>query len=178
VDIRLKGFTTGLLHHKYAIIDAEPSGFIPYVITGSHNWSSSAENSNDENTLIIQDAQIANFYLQEFAARYYEASGVDSIFITDIVDELRMPDDYSLSQNYPNPFNPVTKIDFSIPLRSRVELNIYNTLGEKAAVLVNEEMETGHHQVAFDASDLPSGVYFYRIIAGEFNQTKKLILLK
>lgn len=178
VDIRLKGFTTGLLHHKYAIIDAEPSGFTPYVITGSHNWSSSAENSNDENTLIIQNEQIANFYLQEFAARYYEASGADSIFITDIIDELKVPFDYSLSQNFPNPFNPVTNINFSIPVKDRVELNVYNTLGEKAATLVNEEMEAGNHLVAFDASNLPSGVYFYRIIAGEFNHTKKLILLK
>jgi hypothetical protein len=89
-----------------------------------------------------------------------------------------LPEHYSLSQNFPNPFNPVTNINFSIPLKNRVELNVYNTLGEKAATLVNEEMEAGHHQVAFDASDLPSGVYFYRIIAGEFNHTKKLILLK
>lgn len=178
VDIRLKGFTTGLLHHKYAVIDAEPVGHTSYVITGSHNWSSSAENSNDENTLIIQDAQIANFYMQEFAARYYEASGVDSIFITDIVDELKMPDDYSLSQNYPNPFNSATKINFSIPIRCRVEFSVYNSLGEKAAALLNEDMEAGNHQVTFEASNLPSGVYFYRIVAGEFNQTKKLILLK
>ena len=87
VDIRLKGFTNGLLHHKYAIVDAEPFGYTPYVITGSHNWSSSAENSNDENTLIIQDDQIANFYLQEFAARYYEAGGTDSISVITDVNE-------------------------------------------------------------------------------------------
>lgn len=178
VDIRLKGFTTGLLHHKYAIIDAEPTGFTPYLITGSHNWSSAAENSNDENTLIIQDDLIANLYLQEFAARYYEANGNDSIFVTGIEDNLELPSTYSLSQNYPNPFNPVTNINFSIPQKSKVELNIYNTLGQKVTTLINEEKEVGSYKLTFDAANLPSGVYFYRITADSFNETKKLILLK
>jgi hypothetical protein len=178
VDIRLKGFTTGLLHHKYAVVDAEPLGYTAYVITGSHNWSSSAENSNDENTLIIQDAQIANFYLQEFAARYYEASGTDSIFVTGIVDELKVMVDYSLSQNYPNPFNPTTNISFSIPMKSKVELNVYNTLGQKVTTLVNEQKDAGNHIVVFNASNLPSGVYFYRISADNYSETRKLILLK
>lgn len=178
VDVRLKGFTIGLLHHKYAIVDAEPFGFTPYVITGSHNWSSSAENSNDENTLIIQDAQIVNFYLQEFAARYYEANGNDSIIVTDVEDDLALPISYSLSQNYPNPFNPITNIDYSISQRSKVELNIYNTLGQKVITLVNEFKEAGNHTLKFNAVNLPSGVYLYRISTGEFSQTKKLILLK
>lgn len=178
IDIRLKGFSTGLLHHKYAVVDAEPAGFTPYLVTGSHNWSSSAENSNDENTLIIQDAQIANFYLQEFAARYYEANGNDSIFVTDILDNYELPVYFSLSQNYPNPFNPNTKISFSIPQRVKVELAVYNTLGEKISSLVNEVKEPGNYIVMFNAENLTSGVYFYRISAGEFSQTKKLILVK
>ncbi|MBI5215025.1 MAG: DUF1573 domain-containing protein [Ignavibacteriae bacterium] len=78
VDVHLAA-GSGLLHHKYALVDAENSAGTPYTITGSHNWSSSAENSNDENTLIVQDARVANLYLQEFAARYYEAGGSDSI---------------------------------------------------------------------------------------------------
>jgi len=178
VDIRLKGFTTGLLHHKYAIVDAEPLGLFPYVITGSHNWSSSAENSNDENTLIIQDDQIVNYYLQEFTARYYEAGGSDSIFITDILADYQVPTEYSLSQNFPNPFNPITNINYSVPMRNNVELVIFNTLGEKIRILVNEVKNAGNYNVTFDASNLPSGVYFYRISAGEFIQTKKLLLLK
>ncbi|NWF88968.1 MAG: T9SS type A sorting domain-containing protein [Ignavibacteriaceae bacterium] len=178
IDVRLKGFSTGLLHHKYAIIDAEPTGFTPFVITGSHNWSSSAENSNDENTLIIQDAQIANFYLQEFAARYYEASGTDSIIVTDIFEETLPSSEFFLAQNYPNPFNPITIIDFSIPYPSKVELAIYNLLGEKITVLKDAEMNMGNHRVSFDASDMSAGVYFYRLSAGGFSQTKKLTLLK
>ncbi len=178
VDIRLKGFTNGLLHHKYAIVDAEPTGYTSYVVTGSHNWSSAAENSNDENTLIIQDNQIANFYLQEFAARYYEANGSDSIFVTDIEDDFELPVSYSLSQNYPNPFNPITNINFSIPQKSKVELMIYNTLGQRVTTLINQEKEAGSYKLTFDAANLPSGVYFYRITAGNFIETKKLILLK
>jgi len=150
----------------------------PYVITGSHNWSSSAENSNDENTLIIQDDQIVNYYLQEFTARYYEAGGSDSIFITDILADYQVPTEYSLSQNFPNPFNPITNINYSVPMRNNVELVIFNTLGEKIRILVNEVKNAGNYNVTFDASNLPSGVYFYRISAGEFIQTKKLLLLK
>ncbi|MBI4811066.1 MAG: DUF1573 domain-containing protein, partial [Ignavibacteriales bacterium] len=78
IDVHLKG-GSGLLHHKYAIIDADWLGESQYVITGSHNWSNSAEYSNDENTLIVEDDRITNLYLQEFAARYYEAGGTDSI---------------------------------------------------------------------------------------------------
>ncbi|MBI4546892.1 MAG: choice-of-anchor D domain-containing protein [Ignavibacteriae bacterium] len=78
VDIHLKG-GSGLLHHKYAIVDAEDVAGTPYTITGSHNWSNSAETRNDENTLIVQDSRVANLYLQEFGARYYEAGGTDSI---------------------------------------------------------------------------------------------------
>jgi len=183
VDIRLKGFSNGLLHHKYAIVDAEPLGYTPYVITGSHNWSSSAENSNDENTLIIQDELVGNFYLQEFAARYYEAGGTDSInIVTTVENEIEIPDNYILYQNYPNPFNPVTTIKYSIPNAGKVELIIYNELGQKVDVLVNEFENIGNYSVQFNASSvnggLASGIYFYRLSSGDFIQVKKLILLK
>lgn len=179
IDIRLKNFSPGLLHHKYAIVDAEPLGYIPYVITGSHNWSSAAENSNDENTLIIQDDQIANFYLQEFAARYYEAGGTDSInIVTSVTNEWEVPTEFSLEQNYPNPFNPVTTIKYSIPNSGKVDLTLYNSIGEEIVKLVSEYQETGNYIVQFNASYLASGVYFYRIISGDFVQTKKMMLLK
>lgn len=81
IDVHLKG-GSGLLHHKYAITDADHLGGVHYTVTGSHNWSNSAEGSNNENTLIIESARVANLYLQEFAARYYEAGGTDSITVT------------------------------------------------------------------------------------------------
>lgn len=181
IDIRLKGFSTGLLHHKYAVVDAEPLGYSPYVITGSHNWSSAAENSNDENTVIIQNDLIANFYLQEFAARYYEANGTDSINIISSVDDLElMLNEYNLYQNYPNPFNPSTTIAYSIPEYSKVSLIIYNTLGQKVAELVNDYQYPGKYKVDFsaDSKGLSSGVYFYSLKAGEYYAVKKFLLLK
>ncbi len=178
VDIRLKGFSDGLLHHKYAIIDAEPYGYPASVITGSHNWSSSAENSNDENTLIIQNDQVANYYLQEFAARYYEAGGMDSILISSVDDIFSTPTSYSLYQNYPNPFNPVTTIRFQIPSRQKVELTVFDILGREVANLLNEEKLAGVYEVKFNASNLASGVYFYRLKTQDFIESKKLLLLK
>ncbi len=178
VDIRLKGFTTGLLHHKYAVIDAEPFGYNAFVITGSHNWSSSAENVNDENTLIIQDDQVANFYLQEFAARYYEAGGQDSL-VTSVDEESEtIPVQFSLYQNYPNPFNPVTSIRFDVPFTQKVELSVYDVLGRKVKELYNNVVNAGQYSVEFNASGLASGVYIYRIKSDSFTDSKKLLLLK
>jgi phosphatidylserine/phosphatidylglycerophosphate/cardiolipin synthase-like enzyme len=180
VDIRLKGFTSGLLHHKYAIVDAEPFGYTPYVITGSHNWSSSAENSNDENTLIIQDNQVANFYLQEFAARYYEAGGTDSINTITGADKNTntVPTKFSLLQNYPNPFNPVTTIRFEVPLSQKVELNVFDILGRKVKELYNDIAPVGVLSVEFSANDLASGMYIYQLKTKEFSISKKMVLLK
>ncbi len=85
---------------------------------------------------------------------------------------------FSLSQNYPNPFNPTTTITYSIPTNSFVTLKIYNLLGSEIATLVNEEKSYGTYKVNWDAQNLSSGVYFYKMQAGNFSETKKLILLK
>ncbi len=86
--------------------------------------------------------------------------------------------DYNLMQNYPNPFNPTTTINFAIPKQSVVKLVVYNIIGEKVAELINEEISAGYHSVNFDASNLVSGVYFYRLVANDFIETKKLVLLR
>jgi len=86
VDIHLKGGGSGLLHHKYTSIDGDQPTGPSYLETGSHNYSSSAENSNDENSLFFESKRIANLYLQEFVARYYEAGGTDSIHVTSAPD--------------------------------------------------------------------------------------------
>lgn len=88
------------------------------------------------------------------------------------------PLQYSLLQNYPNPFNPSTTINYELPHASQVSLTVYDMLGREVSVLVNERREAGVHEVKFDGSGLASGVYFYRIQAGSFVQTKKLLLLK
>ena len=86
--------------------------------------------------------------------------------------------DFALLANYPNPFNPTTTIEYSIPEASFVELKIYDILGGEVASLVKENKPSGKHSVKFNASNLPSGIYFYRIVSGNFTATKKLIILK
>jgi len=94
------------------------------------------------------------------------------------VSEMNLPDEFGLSQNYPNPFNPSTIIRYALPYKSNVSLTVFNTLGQQVAQLANGDMEAGYHQVQFDGNGLSSGVYFYRIHAGDFVETKRLILLK
>jgi hypothetical protein len=89
-----------------------------------------------------------------------------------------LPLDYVLYQNYPNPFNPSTTIQYSIPKKSSVTLKVYDILGNEVTSLVNEEKHPGVYSVIFNARGLASGVYFYRITAGEFRKTKKMILMK
>jgi len=91
---------------------------------------------------------------------------------------LNHPQDFNLFQNYPNPFNPSTTIEYSIPEASFVKLKVYDILGGEVASLVKENKPAGKHSVKFDASNLPSGIYFYRIVSGNFSATKKLILIK
>ena len=85
---------------------------------------------------------------------------------------------FSLAQNYPNPFNPSTQIDFSIPQQSNVQLKVYNTLGQVVATLVNGNLSAGSHSVNFDARNLASGMYIYRLSAGNYTSVKKMMLLK
>ncbi len=117
----------------------------------------------------------------------------DTSFVVSVEDEKgTIPTEFKLYQNYPNPFNPVTKIKYTIPTsplnpspyqgegqRERlVSLKVYDVLGKEVAILVNEEKKAGYHSIDFNGSDLPSGVYFYRLQAGSFVQTRKMILLK
>jgi hypothetical protein len=85
---------------------------------------------------------------------------------------------FVLEQNYPNPFNPSTTIKFELPRASHVNLTVYDVLGRELSRLVNERMDAGYHDVKFDGSALASGVYFYRLQAGSYVQTKKLMLLR
>ena len=89
-----------------------------------------------------------------------------------------VPVDYYLSQNYPNPFNPTTQISYAIPSAGNVRLVVYDILGREIATLVNEFKTAGYYGVNFDASNLASGIYVYRIEAGDFRDTKKMLLIK
>jgi hypothetical protein len=88
------------------------------------------------------------------------------------------PGSYGLAQNYPNPFNPTTTIRYAIPRPGHVILKVYNLAGQEVATLVSEKKPAGAHEVGWNAGDLPSGVYVYRLQAGEFNEAKKVLLVK
>ena len=91
---------------------------------------------------------------------------------------LSSPEDFSLSQNYPNPFNPSTIISWQSPVGSYQTLKVFDVLGNEVATLVNEYKTAGSYSVTFEAGNLSSGIYYYTISAGDFHQTKKLVLLK
>jgi serine protease len=101
------------------------------------------------------------------------------IIVTDVEeDNIAAPTEFALDQNYPNPFNPRTKIKFSLPENAFTTLKIYDVLGKEVATLINEEKPAGNHDVEFDAERLTSGFYIYRIQAGNYVDSKKMILLK
>ena len=107
----------------------------------------------------------------------YKEGGVVSVEENPTLREI-VPNKYLLSQNYPNPFNPSTTIKYSVPKLSFVTIKIYDVLGSEIATLVNEEKPIGTYALNWNAANLSSGVYFYLLQAGDFVQTKKMILLK
>lgn len=98
--------------------------------------------------------------------------------LTDISDDpsQKVPFDFEVSPNFPNPFNPVTKITYSLPTSQSVQLKVYDVLGREVATLVNSYQEAGTYNIQFDASGLVSGIYYYRIQAGKFTKTHKMLL--
>ena len=110
---------------------------------------------------------------------YDAASGnFTTNYTTGIDEKVVKINAFKLYNAYPNPFNPSTKINYSVPMRSIVSLKIFDLLGNQVSELVNREIEPGTYDINFNAINLPSGVYFYRLRAGSFVETKKMILLK
>jgi|GEM_PF-2036609 len=104
--------------------------------------------------------------------------GDDDQVAVDAAGAIEIPVTYQLSQNYPNPFNPVTQLRYGLPRATTVRLEIFNVLGQKIATLVDGPVEAGYHVAVWDAGDVASGIYFYRLVAGDFTETKKMLLLK
>lgn len=100
------------------------------------------------------------------------------VVITGVDDEKQIPTEFSLMQNYPNPFNPFTTITYHLPKTTNVELKVYDVIGNEIATLVNEEKPVGIYNVQFTMNNLSSGIYFYKLTAGDYVSTKKMILLK
>jgi hypothetical protein len=118
----------------------------------------------------------------QLETRFYNGgfnfSHIEFELVSTDVEEFSQPTEFKLSQNYPNPFNPATIINFSLAESRKVSLKVYDVLGNLVRILIDDFMEAGNHQVTFDAENLSAGVYYYKLEAGNFTSTKKLILIK
>lgn len=167
-------------------------------ITAINAYEDVVENSNDPSEILAAEISIIEIYVMmnsgsgdamSYTGRY---SSLKPIGLRDAMRMIRekmghsnnqlvtnlIPKQFSLSQNYPNPFNPLTTIKYAIPNNTKVTLKVYDILGKLIRTLVNEYKNAGNYSVSFDGSSLASGVYFYKIEAGTFVQSKKMVLVK
>lgn len=119
----------------------------------------------------------------EFAPRFNRPIVLQIPQAVEIGDNGNLPTNYSLAQNYPNPFNPETNFDFALPRASNVELTIFNVLGQKVVTLIDQKMDAGTYRETWNGTSesgapVASGIYFYRLTAGDFVTTKKMMMLK
>ncbi len=137
-----------------------------YTISSVIYW----DQDEDGNINDPADDDVTNDSLSDKVNAYVESTSLD---------EQRLSiEDFYLFQNRPNPFNPSTVISWQLPVHSRVELSIYNILGEKVSILVSERKVVGYHLIEWDASNFAGGIYYYQIKAGEFRDVKKMLLIK
>jgi hypothetical protein len=156
--------------YKANILEAHPSAY---------EWlGSTTADSNGVFSFEIADPTIETLSLTATSLLGNTSKFASLEIITSIEDENHLPTIFSLEQNYPNPFNPATHIGFSLPEATFITLKVYNSLGEEVTTLLNGFENAGMKTVAFNASDLPSGIYYYRIQADKYVETKKMILLK
>ncbi|MDP4114760.1 MAG: T9SS type A sorting domain-containing protein [Bacteroidota bacterium] len=117
--------------------------------------------------------------LESYISHFSKVVGTQMYKVTSVSDGINnLPGNYSLEQNYPNPFNPSTNINFSLPEKSNVQLKVFNIVGMEIATIYSGQLEAGNHTFKFDASKLSSGMYLYKLTAGNFVQTRKMLLLK
>ena len=186
--------TTYLIVLKHQIIAGTPNDvvslFINPVITGKEPVANLTATCIGTTSTTGDIADVGKFGIRQGNAGTPNAS-IDGIRVSDnwglavngtptAVEEKNsvLPTKFDLSQNYPNPFNPSTVIKYQVSQNSFVNVNVYDVLGNQVRILVREEKAAGNYELRFDASSLPSGVYFYSIQAGSFTQTKKMILMK
>jgi len=130
-------------------------------------------NNTDPLSGVLDEVRIFNYALSDAEVQAIYESLTDVEIIKETV-----PNEFGLAQNYPNPFNPKTVIGYSLPVTCDVELSVYNILGQKVSTLVNKHQNAGNYKVYFNASKLSSGTYFYKLISGEFEETRKMLLIR
>ncbi len=158
------------------------------IIAGSDGFGVYLSTNNGTNWIPINDG-FGNPNLRAYSLSIfnnYIFTGTDYSIYRRLVSEIIaiepisnvVPKQFSLSQNYPNPFNPTTKIKFALPKNSLTSLVVYDALGRVAETVINEQLISGTYEVDFDGSNFSSGVYYYKLITGDFAETKKMILMK
>jgi photosystem II stability/assembly factor-like uncharacterized protein len=168
-DIQMVNASTGFA--------AGHSGYIFKTYNGGINWHRLQFYTNiDFSSLFFANETTGYFTRDDGKIIKTTNGGGNPIGIQQVSSEI--PDGFSLEQNYPNPFNPETKIEFSIPVSGYVKLTIYDALGKEIAVPVEQVLQAGSYEADWDASGLPSGVYFYRFTSGEYSNTKKMLMVK
>ncbi|PIP28665.1 hypothetical protein COX28_03575, partial [Candidatus Kuenenbacteria bacterium CG23_combo_of_CG06-09_8_20_14_all_39_39] len=128
--------------------------------------------ANDGSLSVEMPEKVLDYKVEAVKFDQLSTTGVKSL------KEVSIPNNFSLNQNYPNPFNPTTTISYSLPTTSYVTLIVYNLTGQEVTTLVNKEETAGSYEVQFSASNLPSGIYFYKLHAGEFSQVRRMQLVK
>ena len=160
------------------------SGFdVERKVTGKSDWNkitfiAGKGNSNTQNLYTFTDKKL-NCGKYNYRLKQIDYNGNYEYY--NLIEEVDIipPKKFSLSQNYPNPFNPVTKIDFELPVDCNVTIKVYDITGRELAVLLNNEFKTAdYYTITFDAPNLASGVYFYRLTTDGFIETKSMMLIK
>lgn len=136
-----------------------------------YNWTAQVDPSENVLVKIYDEDNLELFDVSDSPWRI-------SYTVTDINDREDLSLEYSMDQNYPNPFNPTTVIKYTLVNEGFVTLSVYNSLGEKVKNLVHGIKRSGNHSVNFNATKMPSGVYYYSIITKDFKQTRKMLYLK
>ena len=164
---------------SYFAINARFEKFFA-ALSIEHNLNTASELLNEIRALALNDV--------DYLIRLQDAENQFVLLGTQLIEkpltkqqvitELGKPDSYALNANYPNPFNPSTNIQFSTPEQSFVELKVFDILGNEVANLVKQDMEPGNYSVVFNGSNLASGIYLYRLVSGNFFDTKKMMLIK
>jgi hypothetical protein len=168
--------------HNELIVDLN-SNWADYYFEGSRiiGWQWTLGAGGDTIPLQLSATNIMGFDFPnppEYAQWYMDDYKLVRIDTTAEVNDFSVPTEYILNQNYPNPFNPLTRIEYIIPENQFVTLKVYDPLGKEVATLVDEEKQSGYYYVDFNAGNLATGIYIYKIQAGSFMQTKKMILMK
>jgi hypothetical protein len=162
------------LHHKYAIVDAKTVNSDPLVVTGSHNWSNNAENNNDENTLIIHDANIANWFLQEFSKRYCEVKATANCSYNPPVSVDKIEDNEVKFSVFPNPGSDNFFVKIDSDINQNLSLKVFDSLGQ----LIFSKEFNSEHLLEINSSEWANGIYFVQLRSGNSLRTEKISVVR